>query len=51
MTTFLVIAGVFVVLYIGAGISVIAANAHGRGDIFKLDWKEVLRWPKSVLGR
>ena len=43
MTTVLIILGVFVLLYVGAGISIIAANAHGRGDTFKLDWKKVLR--------
>ncbi len=39
------------ILYIGAGFLVTFVNAQGRGDIFKVNWTEILRWPKSVFGR
>ena len=38
-------------IYIGAGFLVTFVNAMGRGDTFKVNWDEILRWPKGVLGR
>jgi hypothetical protein len=39
------------VLYVGIGFLVTFINAQGRGDTFKVNWSEILRWPKSVFGR